>query len=1088
MSSLGVVGNFSDYVETSQENLASKRRRLNTEDDRFKPGFILKVKVKNFTTYSFAEFNLSPTLNMIIGPNGTGKSTLVAAICLGLGGKIDLIKRKTMKSMIKTGRTEGTIEITLKDSEPNLHLVIERKFTEKSSTWKINGEPTDEKVIRKTCKRLNIQLDNLCHFLPQERVAEFASLSPERLLLETERTLGSGHLLDMHEDLIAKDNLRENLISDIASIEEKLLKLTEERDRLQEEARRFAEYQEKTKELNNHKMLIPYAQLQDLKEHQKHIKRERDFAKKKLDSFESSIKPLNSQLFQAQEQYESQEAEVQNTKTVYEEIVSNYEDRKEEITKNLDTISGLKMTKTTLANKNDSKKAELEKLKKEKEELLSKINNIPQVHDDLLLSKKSLRDQKHGELNDLKAEVDNILDQTTSYVNQLNKLKKSIQEQERKFTSNDKIVVLESNGRYRSDLLENAHGAHMYLREQPEFKNLYFEAPVVSCEIVDKKYAKFIEKVIDNNTLLSLTIPSQDVYDKISRVLFSKFNAPLRITKEMANASPISKSDLNLYGFESFLSDYISGPKDVLNMLNVISKVNLIPVSSRPLSDEQFKKLLQSDKNGRIPFMRFIAGDSLFTVSRSKYGSKQYFYTTERVAEARFFGSAGLTQDAKRQIQDNLTNMKDEFRRMKSKLDAIQNDSKPTREKHLSVIKELDQIKTEVDELQNLKNGKARLETYLIQKDERIKKMERDAQKDYTEKIKVIEKKVKEKYEKYSKHTLSLSKMIKELTSQSIKLDQAEISLLQTKNRVVTAEQLVNDLMEWKELLERDYEKAKEKYNEIKQSDAAQKIREQNASYTEEQREVLSQLAEEYINNKTLTERNIREKILLLEDERSLMSTADQSSIETLKSKLFEIEASERELPNLKNKKEQLDERILKIYELWEPELSRLVQKISKSFQKRFTTVASDGQVELAKDNRFKDWKLQILVKFRENSDLKVLDHQSQSGGERAVSTIFFIMSLQGLTDAPFRIVDEINQGMDPKNEKMAHKYLVHTACQNSHSQYFLVTPKLLTGLYYHPDMLVHCIYTGPLIDAVDKESDKPDFMDLSRNSLVFAK
>lgn len=637
MSSLGVVGNFSDYVETSQENLASKRRRLNTEDDRFKPGFILKVKVKNFTTYSFAEFNLSPTLNMIIGPNGTGKSTLVAAICLGLGGKIDLIKRKTMKSMIKTGRTEGTIEITLKDSEPNLHLVIERKFTEKASIWKINGEPTDEKVIRKTCKRLNIQLDNLCHFLPQERVAEFASLSPERLLLETERTLGSGHLLDMHEDLIAKDNLRENLISDIASIEEKLLKLTEERDRLQEEARRFAEYQEKTKELNNHKMLIPYAQLQDLKEHQKHIKRERDLAKKKLDSFESSIKPLNSQLFQAQEQYESQEAEVQNTRTVYEEIVSNYEDRKEEITKNLDTISGLKMTKTTLANKNDSKKAELEKLKKEKEELLSKLNNIPQVHDDLLLSKKSLRDQKHGELNDLKAEVDNILDQTTSYVNQLNKLKKSIQEQERKFTSNDKIVVLESNGRYRSDLLENAHGAHMYLREQPEFKNLYFEAPVVSCEIVDKKYAKFIEKVIDNNTLLSLTIPSQDVYDKISRVLFSKFNAPLRITKEMANASPISKSDLNLYGFESFLSDYISGPKDVLNMLNVISKVNLIPVSSRPLSDEQFKKLLQSDKNGRIPFMRFIAGDSLFTVSRSKYGSKQYFYTTERVAEARFF-------------------------------------------------------------------------------------------------------------------------------------------------------------------------------------------------------------------------------------------------------------------------------------------------------------------------------------------------------------------------------------------------------------------------------------------------------------------
>ncbi|KAF6067081.1 hypothetical protein FOB64_004511 [Candida albicans] len=81
-------------------------------------------------------------------------------------------------------------------------------------------------------------------------------------------------------------------------------------------------------------------------------------------------------------------------------------------------------------------------------------------------------------------------------------------------------------------------------------------------------------------------------------------------------------------------------------------------------------------------------------------------------------------------------------------------------------------------------------------------------------------------------------------------------------------------------------------------------------------------------------------------------------------------------------------------------------------------------------------------------------------------------MSLQGLTDAPFRIVDEINQGMDPKNEQMAHRYLVHTACQNSKSQYFLVTPKLLTGLYYHPDMVVHCIFTGPYITDNEEKRD----------------
>lgn len=49
------------------------------------PGAIVRVKLINFVTYTSAEFFPGPNLNMVIGPNGTGKSTLVCAICLGLG-------------------------------------------------------------------------------------------------------------------------------------------------------------------------------------------------------------------------------------------------------------------------------------------------------------------------------------------------------------------------------------------------------------------------------------------------------------------------------------------------------------------------------------------------------------------------------------------------------------------------------------------------------------------------------------------------------------------------------------------------------------------------------------------------------------------------------------------------------------------------------------------------------------------------------------------------------------------------------------------------------------------------------------------
>ncbi|KAI4215610.1 MAG: hypothetical protein LQ351_002079, partial [Letrouitia transgressa] len=62
------------------ETLQSKASRRT-----HRPGSIVRVRLTNFVTYTAVEFSPGPSLNMVIGPNGTGKSTLVCAICLGLG-------------------------------------------------------------------------------------------------------------------------------------------------------------------------------------------------------------------------------------------------------------------------------------------------------------------------------------------------------------------------------------------------------------------------------------------------------------------------------------------------------------------------------------------------------------------------------------------------------------------------------------------------------------------------------------------------------------------------------------------------------------------------------------------------------------------------------------------------------------------------------------------------------------------------------------------------------------------------------------------------------------------------------------------
>jgi hypothetical protein len=59
-------------------------RDFNFHSSSFIPGSIVRIQLSNFVTYDFVEFRPGPYLNMILGPNGTGKSSIACAICLGL--------------------------------------------------------------------------------------------------------------------------------------------------------------------------------------------------------------------------------------------------------------------------------------------------------------------------------------------------------------------------------------------------------------------------------------------------------------------------------------------------------------------------------------------------------------------------------------------------------------------------------------------------------------------------------------------------------------------------------------------------------------------------------------------------------------------------------------------------------------------------------------------------------------------------------------------------------------------------------------------------------------------------------------------
>lgn len=62
------------------------------------------------------------------------------------------------------------------------------------------------------------------------------------------------------------------------------------------------------------------------------------------------------------------------------------------------------------------------------------------------------------------------------------------------------------------------------------------------------------------------------------------------------------------------------------------------------------------------------------------------------------------------------------------------------------------------------------------------------------------------------------------------------------------------------------------------------------------------------------------------------------------------------------------------------------------------------------KAHEYDQYGVNIRVKFRDNERLTELSAAHQSGGERSVATVVYMMALQELTSVPFRCVDEINQ------------------------------------------------------------------------------
>ncbi|XP_056600380.1 structural maintenance of chromosomes protein 6-like [Triplophysa dalaica] len=94
-----------------------------------------------------------------------------------------------------------------------------------------------------------------------------------------------------------------------------------------------------------------------------------------------------------------------------------------------------------------------------------------------------------------------------------------------------------------------------------------------------------------------------------------------------------------------------------------------------------------------------------------------------------------------------------------------------------------------------------------------------------------------------------------------------------------------------------------------------------------------------------------------------------------------------------------------------------------------------------------KNEALSISVQPGEGGKAALSDMRSLSGGERSFSTVCFVLSLWAIAEAPFRALDEFDVYMDMVNRRISMDMMVKIAASQRYRQFVFLTPQSMSGL-----------------------------------------
>lgn len=156
-------------------------------------------------------------------------------------------------------------------------------------------------------------------------------------------------------------------------------------------------------------------------------------------------------------------------------------------------------------------------------------------------------------------------------------------------------------------------------------------------------------------------------------------------------------------------------------------------------------------------------------------------------------------------------------------------------------------------------------------------------------------------------------------------------------------------------------------------------------------------------------------------------------TLEDLKRKAEEVASARRQLLR------ELEGRMRE----WRRVVQAYLEELNESFNAILGTVGGVGSISLRDAEDVEKAGLEISAAFG-SPNPRPLDSLSQSGGERSVALVAFLLALQQKIRSPFRAIDEFDVHMDPRNREAVTRLIISSSKNMPGTQYLAITPGTL--------------------------------------------